>query len=149
MQDHDHRLRKNRKGVMELPIKLMVVMILLTVSLPIISNAVENNETDMMTAEAEQEAGRIISSMSSAHYSGIGTSVTVNVDLPAGSEIHIGGSGSDAYSLRIVWNGNVTSTHYFEKPVIKITNETTVTGHCTLMLTSVEGDIPSMEVCVL
>lgn len=140
----------NKKGVLELPVKLMVAVILLTISLPIISDALENNENDMMNSEMEHEANIIHDAVSLAYYSGVGTSRTVTVDLPAGCEISLGGDDDDAYSMRLLYNGNVTSTMYFDRPIVKIADETTLTGCCSVMFTSVYfGEVPGMEVSVL
>lgn len=137
----------DRKGIMDLPIKLMMVMVLLSVSLPIISDAVDSNQSDMADAEMKQESKRIISTMALAHYSGIGSSRTVTVDLPAGCEISVGGKGSDAYSIRAIHNGNVTSVIYLDNPVLKIPNSILLTGRTTLVVTStVYNGVPGMEV---
>ena len=150
MQDHRDRLRKDRRGIMSLPIKLMVTALVITISLPLIANVMDDSERGMADAEMEQEIGKFMKAAELAHRSGNGSSRTVSIDLPAGCEMCVGGDGSDAFCVRSVYNGEIVSKHYFETPVLKITEQMIFTGKVTLKLTSNEaGDIPEIEVTVL
>lgn len=150
MQDHRDRLRKNKKGVMSLPIKLMVTMMIIAVSLPALTGIMDDSERGMADAEMGQEAERFMNAAVLAHRSGDGSSRTVSISLPAGCELCIGGEGSDAFCVRSIYNGEIVSKDYFETPVLKISEQMTFTGSMTLKLTSVDsGDIPEIEVTVL
>ena len=150
MQDHRDRLRKNRKGVMGLPIKLMVTMMIIAISLPALTGIMDDSERDMADAEMGQEAERFMNAAVLAHRSGDGSSRTVSISLPAGCELCIGGEGSDAFCVRSVYNGEMVSKNYFETPVLKISEQMVFTGNVTLKLTSVDSDeIPEIEVTVL
>ena len=135
---------------MSLPVKLMITMVVIAVSIPMLTAALDSNQEDMAGAEMMQEAEKFKNAANLAHFSGNGCSRTVEIDLPAGCEMSVGGEGSDAYSIRLVYNGELVSTEYFESPVLKIGQEMTFTGHMTLKLTSVEGvKVPEIEVTVL
>ena len=150
MQDHRDRLRKDRRGIMSLPIKLMVTALVITISLPLITNVMADSERGMANAEMEQEVGKFMKAAELAHRSGNGSSRTVSIDLPAGCEICVGGEGSDGFSVRSVYNGETVSKHYFETPALKIAEQMTFTGKVTMRLTSNEtGDVPEIEVTVL
>ena len=150
MQDHRGSLRGNRKGIMSLPVKLMVTMLIITISLPLLSDVTQDSERDMASAEMEQEAMRFMNSAELALRSGNGSSRTVTLSLPAGCELVVGGEGSDAFCVRAVYNGDTVSRYYFDNPVLRISEEMTFTGKIVLMLTSDEtGDIPEIEVTVL
>ena len=98
----------------------------------------------------EHECIKFKNAANLAHYSGNGCSRTVEIDLPAGCEMYVGGDGGDAYSIRMFYNGSLVSTDYFENPVLKISDEMTFTGRMMLKLTSVEtGNVPEIEVTVL
>ena len=150
MQDNRDRLRKDRRGVMSLPIRLMITMMIIAISVPVLSDAMENNQENMAGAEMNHESEKFMNAANLAHFSGNGCSRTVEINLPAGCEMCVGGEGSDAYSIRMVYNGKIVSTNYFESPVLKITDEMTFTGRITLKLTNVEtGGTPRIEVTVL
>ena len=135
---------------MSLPVKLMITMVIIAISIPMLTSALENNQEDMAGAEMMQEAERFKNAANLAHFSGNGCSRTVEINLPAGCEMSVGGEGSDAFSIRLVYNGELVSTEYFESPVLKISQKMTFTGHMTLKLTSVESNkVPEIEVTVL
>ena len=135
---------------MSLPVKLMITMVVIAVSIPMLTAALNSNQEDMAGAEMTQEAEKFRNAANLAHFSGNGCSRTVEIDLPAGCEMSVGGTGSDAYSIRLAYNGELISTEYFESPVLKISQEMTFTGHMTLKLTSVEDNkVPEIEVTVL
>ena len=128
----------------------MVTMVIIALSIPMLTSALESNQQDMTGAEMNQEAERFRNAANLAHFSGNGCSRTVELNLPAGCEMCVGGEGSDGFSIRMIYNGNLISTLYFESPVLKINHEITFTGHMILKLTSVEGNkIPEIEVTVL
>ena len=140
----------DRKGIMSLPIKLMVVMAILAVTLPIVSGAMDGSQQDMAAAEMHHESSKFKNAAALAHFSGNGCSRTVDIELPAGCELLIGGNGEDAYCIRSVYNGEVVSKDYFEQPVIRITQEMNIVGKVSLKLTSVEtGDVPEIRVDLL
>lgn len=150
MQDHRHRLNRDRGGIMSLPVKLIITMVIITLSIPMLTSALDSNQEEMAGAEMMQEAQRFKNAACLAHFSGNGCSRTVEIDLPSGCEMHVGGEGSDAYSIRMLYNGDLIATEYFESPVLKIRDEMVFTGHMTLMLTSDETDmVPGIEVTVL
>jgi hypothetical protein len=150
MQDHRDRLKKNKKGVMGLPIKLMVTMTIIAISLPALTGIMDDSERGMADAEMGQEAERFMNAAVLAHRSGDGSSRTVSISLPAGCELCVGGEGSDAFCVRSMYNGEIVSKNYFEMPVLKISEQMTFSGKVTLKLTSVDcGNIPEIEVTVL
>ena len=150
MQDHRHRLNRDRGGIMSLPVKLMITMVIIALSVPMLTSALDSSQEDMAGAEMSHEVQKFKNAANLAHFSGNGCSRTVEIDLPAGCEMSVGGEGSDAYSIRTLYNGELISTEYFESPVLRICNEMTFTGHMTLKLTSVEGGtVPEIEVAVL
>ncbi|MFA6680250.1 MAG: hypothetical protein WCR96_07170 [Candidatus Methanomethylophilaceae archaeon] len=140
MQADRDSLRSDRKGVLGLPIKLMITMIILALSIPLIVEAMEDNEVNMMNSEMEQEVSKLKDAVSAVHYSGKGSSRTVDINVPAGCEISIGGTGTDAYSVRASFEGKQMFTAYFEKPIVMVPHEILITSGCTLLLKSTYYD---------
>jgi len=135
---------------MGLPVKLLLVMAIIAVTLPIVTGAMEDSNNDMAEAEMHHESLKFKNAAALAHFSGNGCSRTVDIELPAGCEILVGGSGEDAYCIRSVHNGEVISKEYFEQPVLKINEEMNITGKVWLKLTSVEtGSVPEIRVTLL
>lgn len=128
----------------------MVTMVILALSVPLIVEAVNDNEMNMMGSEMDQEMVKLENAVSAVHYSGEGSSRTVELDIPPGCEIIIGGAGADAYSVRTFFEGEQLSVHHFEKPAVAIPVETVITSDCTLLLRSTYYDgRAGIEVTVL
>ena len=135
---------------MSLPIKLMVTMTIIAISLPALTGIMDDSERGIADAEMGQEVERFMNAAMLAHRSGDGSSRTVSISLPAGCELCVGGEGGDAFCVRSVYNGGIVSKNYFETPVLKICKQMTFSGNMTLKLTSVDsGEIPEIEVTVL
>ena len=135
---------------MSLPVKLMITMVIITLSVPMLTSALNDNQESMAGAEMGHECIKFKNAANLAHYSGNGCSRTVEIELPAGCEMCVGGEGGDAYTIRMFYNGSLVSTNYFDNPVLRISDEMTFTGRMTLKLTSVDtGGIPGIEVTVL
>jgi hypothetical protein len=136
-------LRLNKKGVIDLPVKLMVVVLIVSLSLPLLVSAMERGESNNAGYAMDSEIDRIFNAVSAVHYSGTGSSRTVSVNIPDGCEIVIpGGNGSDGYSVKKMFKGKDTGIRYMDRPPVKfLTNGITISGSCMLLITgeSVNG----------
>lgn len=151
MQDNGSRsLKKDTRGVIGLPIKILVIMIVLAVAVPVVINAAENGEKSMKETEMNMEISKITDAVSVVYYSGIDSQRTVNVNIPAGCEISLGGEGEDAFSIRSIYNGEIISTKYFDKPQIAIENNLFLSGSVSLCVKCVgAGVFGSVEITVI
>ena len=135
---------------MSLPIKLLLIMTVIAVALPIVTGVMGDSQGNMAEAEMHHESVKFKNAASLVHFSGNGCSRTVEIELPAGCELMIGGSGEDAYCIRSVYNGEVIAREYFEQPAFRINEQMIITGKVSLKLTSFEdGNIPEIRVTVL
>jgi hypothetical protein len=130
-------VKLNRRGTIDLPVKLMVIVLILSVSVPLLADAMERGESDNATYAMNSEVDRIFNAVAAVHYSGIGSSRTVSVNIPSGCEIAIpGGGGSDGYSVKTFFKGDQTSVRYMERPPVRfLTDGVTITGSCLLLIT--------------
>ncbi len=134
MQDRGHLLMRDRKAVIGMPIKLLIVMVILTISIPIVHNALEINEESMMGTKMDRECDRITDCVRDIYYSGIGSVKTVEIDLPQGCELVIGGKGADAYCIASYFEGKRLSTTYMDGPVVRFADELYVSGDTRLRM---------------
>ena len=131
-------MRLNGKGVIDLPVKLMVIVIIVSLSVPMLAGAVERGEVNAAFSAMNAETDKLFGSAAAVHYSGIGSSRTVQMNLPDGCEISIpGGDGSDGYSVKFFFKGNNVGTRYMDRPpVLFISDGITISGSCMLFVTS-------------
>jgi hypothetical protein len=113
---------------MDLPIRLMVVFLLLSISVPIIANVMEQSEENTMDMTMEHEIGRLFDSVASVYYSGAGSSRTVSINVPNGCEMYIGGNGTDSYSIRSSFKGSPGPARYMERPNAELLCDITLYG---------------------
>jgi len=126
---------------MDLPIRLMVVFLLLSISVPLVANAMEQNKENTMEAVMEHEIGRLYDSIIIVYYSGTGSSRTVSINIPSGCEMYIGGDGSNSYSIRSSFKGSSGPSRYMETPNVELlSGETLYEGRHDLSLLSVMKD---------
>jgi hypothetical protein len=105
---------------MDLPIRLMVVFLLLSISVPMIANAMEQSERDTKGTAMEHEIGRLYDSVITVYYSGTGSSKNISITIPNGCEMYIGGDGVDSYSIRSSFKGSSGPTRYMERPNVEL-----------------------------
>ena len=131
-------MKLSKKGVIDLPVKLMVVILVVSLSVPLLTDAMARGESDNAVSAMNAEIDKIINAAAAVHYSGTDSSRTVSLSIPDGCGIVIpGGSGSDSYSLKMMYKGKETGTRYMDRPPVKfITDGMTLTGTCLLLITS-------------
>lgn len=121
------------KGVLGLPMRLAVAIIVVSVCVPSLAYAAESFRTDTDVSDAATEVEKMVDAADTVYYSGSGSVRTVDVSLPSGCEIVVGGDGADAYTLRIIRGGNTEKTVYTERPAVKFLNgPVTVSGDSEL-----------------
>ncbi len=103
-----------------MPFKLAVAMLIIATVTPIVLNAVDVAEHGMETSESMSEARTLADGVSRAYYGGTGTTVTVSLSLPAGESLAIGGEGGDAYSIRIIIDGEERERVLLQNPSVEI-----------------------------
>jgi len=145
-------LRIDRKGVIDLPVKLMVVALIVCISIPLLVNAMERGESNNVTMSMNSEIDKIFNTAAAVHYSGIGSSRTLTIAIPDGCEISIpGGSGSDSYTVKMTFKGRETGVRYMDSPPVRfVTGGLTITNSALLLITSdiIDGD-PVVRVSVV
>jgi hypothetical protein len=124
--------------VIDLPVKLMVVVLIVSISVPLLANAMERGEQNNAGHAMDGEIDKIFNATAAVHYSGAGSSRTVSVSVPDGCELIIpGGNGSDGYSIKMTFKGKDAGTRYMDRPPVKfLTKNVKISGSCMLLITS-------------
>lgn len=122
-------------GILSMPVKLTVAIIVLATLTPVIFGMVDTAEESMSTSEAEAEARLLADAVSRAYYGGDGTMISVQMSLPRGEGLAVGGEGGDSYSIRLLSDGEIRKKILLERPAVPILNdEMVVTGDCILIV---------------
>lgn len=125
----------DRRGVIGMPVRLMVALLIVAMCVPALSFAVGNFEEETDITEVKQEAGRMVSAASSVYYRGQGNSKVIDVKVKPGCELAIDPK-ENAYGINVVREGRVVDTIYSQRPPIKFIGDAVdVTGSATLRFT--------------
>ena len=134
-------MKMDRRGVTALPIKLLIITILVTIYLPAISSALDSNESIVNTELMEDESDKISNAARSVYYSMNGATKIVEIDVPEGCRMILGGEGDDAYAIHMFCNGDMTSERWMEKPILSFDRAVELTGNSTIALTTMDNKI--------
>ena len=131
-------MKFGKRGVADLPIRLMIVVLIVCISIPLLTNAMERGESNNAASAMNSEIDKIFNAAAAVHYSGIGCSRTVTIAIPDGSEMTMpGGGGSDGYSIKMMFKGRDAGVRYMDNPPIRFaTDGITISGSVMLLMTS-------------
>ena len=130
------RIDTDKRGIMDMPLKLMAVMIVLVLSVPIITGVIQTNERQMMDSVMSQEADRIEDAVRATYYSGDGSSRIIDVSIPDGCEMSLGGDAADAFAITCYFGGKVLSKIFMERPTIRFIDPVIISGNVRLEITN-------------
>lgn len=142
-------MKMNKRAVLDLPIRIVVVLAVLAASLPFIGSALEHNEEATTAAALENQVGRITNAAAVVYFSGEGSCRTVDLDIPSGCSISVGGNGGEAYSVRGIMGNKIVYTGYMDKPSVGFSDETVLSGKCTILVRCSEDGSGYPEIDVI
>ena len=129
-------MRMDRKAMTGLPVKLLVISVILTVSIPIVSSSLDSGMSEMDRNQMDSEAQRIANAISGAYYSSIGDCKYIETDIPSGCTMVLGGDGQDSYAIHLYRGSDEIGKHWMEKPMIPFKSMVILEGHATLRISA-------------
>lgn len=140
----------DRKGLIGMPIRLAVAFLVLALAVPLLVGMTEDLRDDVESSELSIQAGKVSDTAKKAYYAGAGSVFTVEISIDHHCMLVIGGVGSDAYTIRMMSDGDEVGRVFMDCPVVKFMDEVSVSGAQTLMLECVkDGRGNAVEVTVL
>lgn len=119
-------MRSDARGIMSLPFKLAIMMAVIAIMTPIVAGAVDQARDAMESFGPANEAAKLQDAAARAYYGGAGTVVTADLALDPDESLLVGGGGADAYTIRIVSNGEVRNRVTLERPAVPFLGSTEV-----------------------
>lgn len=98
----------DRRGIIGMPVKLAVCILVLGLMVPLVLDAVEDAEDEISSYGILQEAESLRDAIQRAYFQDC--TVTHEVDLPSGRSISVGGSDGTGYVLRLLVDGEQVGT---------------------------------------
>lgn len=145
---------RDRRAVLDLPLRLILVLLVISLSAPVAISALEDMEEGAAGAAMEAAARRIMNVAAELHYGGCESTQGLSLSLPSDCRMEIGGDAGtpDAMSIRCYYRDKMISTCYVEGQMLMLIGDSTLglEGDFTLRLRSTFAlDYPAVEVTVL
>lgn len=126
-------MKTNRKAMIGFPMRLAVAFLILSVSVPILSEMVDDIENNDSVMAASNEAEKISDAITRTYYAGVGGSCTVDVDIGSDCYLSIGGKDSFAYTIGIFLGDVEKERLYLQRPTVQIFGDgLDISGQMTL-----------------
>ena len=143
-------MRMNREGMIGMPVRLSVTFLILAITVPLLMGLTDDFREDVEASDLAVQADIISETAEKAYYAGIGSAFTANISIDHNSRLIIGGEGSDAYAIRMICGDKETGKIIMDRPLVKISNEISVSGVNVLMFTCVQdGNGSAVEVSLV
>ena len=136
--------------MLNLPLKLMVSVLIVGLMLPCMVTMVDRIQTESEVSDAVDCAMDLRRSMYQSYRDGPGCWRTVDVHIPTGYSLSVGGDGTEGHAIRIIREGHVVDRIYIEGPVFPVYGpEQSISGTTQIRLEPVmDGGILKMGVTV-
>ena len=131
-------MRTDDRGVLDMPVRLAVAILIIATVTPVLMGMVGTAEDVMSSSEAEVEADRLCDGISRAYYGGEGTMVSVELSIPAGQSLELG--GDERSVIRILDGGMEVDRVYIERPAVPVLEPVTITGRTVVTIQSGVSD---------
>jgi hypothetical protein len=131
----------NDSGVLGMPLRIMISLMVIALMVPALAAVADDMEMAADEAEGESLAGQVADAAARAYLSGAGSSVSLSMDIPFGRSLAIGGDGADAFTIRILSDGEQSGRLVMDNPPIRlICPETVLEGDAELLFEAVPHD---------
>lgn len=134
-------MRSDDRGVLGMPVRLAVAVLVIATMVPVVLGMVGTAEDSIGSSELEREADRLRDGAARAYYGGEGTIVSVDLRLPPGASLGVGGDGGGRYVIRLIEDGEEVGRVYIDRPAVPVLGPAAeVSGSVTVKLEAVTVD---------
>lgn len=134
-------MKMGRRGVIALPIKLLIITVVLSLTLPMVMDAYQSGENGIDTEKMEREADRIVDAATAVYYSMNGATKMIEIDVPDNCYMVLGGENDDAYAIHMYCGVELTSEHVIEKPALSFARTVVIDRDCVLSISTTGNTI--------
>ena len=126
---------------MSLPLKLAISFLIIGLMMPSVITMTQNTQEDAQEMVVRSVAGQLSDAMTDCYYDGLGSGRTVNLTVPSGYSLEVGGDGTQAYIIRIVHGGEVVDRIYLDSPGFPVIGDITrISGTMRVEISAVVCD---------
>jgi len=122
-------LGKDKRGLEEMPLRLMIIAIIMAITVPMIFDALGEFSEDQVESNIQEEVAKIITAIKLSYSSGVGTSIPVSVSFSDGvlcsiEYIRLGDTLNETYESIVRFKITDSPRTYVPvEPYVPITNQ--------------------------
>ncbi len=116
--------------------KLTVAIVILATMTPLVLTMADDARVEISTSDSESEARVLADAIAQTFYGGEGYSMSLDLRIPMGESLEVGGSGGDEYTIRMIVNGEEAGRVYLDRPIVQVLGGVqSLSGNTTVSLT--------------
>ena len=125
--------------MIDLPVKLAVCFLVLGLMVPVVMDVVDDADSEMSVYELRRDAALLEDAIHRAYSDGTVTSI--ELDIPRGQSLIVGGDGGNEYIIRLAVDGETVETSFIDSPMVAVIGGITeISGDVVVRIDGAEAD---------
>lgn len=125
--------------MIDLPVKLAVCFLVLGLMVPVVIDVVDNADSEMSVYDLRRDAALLEDAIHRAYSDGTVTSI--ELDIPRGQSLIVGGDGGNEYIIRLAVDGETVETSFIDSPMVAVIGGITeISGDVVVRIDGTEAD---------
>ena len=126
-------MNADRRGVIDIPVKLAVCFLILGLVVPVVIEAADDADMEVSMYSLRSQAFELEDAIHRAYSDG--SVVSCRFEIPRGQSLDVGGEGVNGYLLRLCVDGTVVESRFIDNPTVAVVGpEVTITGGATVVI---------------
>lgn len=125
--------------MIDLPVKLAVCFLVLGLMVPVVMDVVDDADSEMSVYELRKDAALLENAIHRAYSDGTVTSI--ELDIPRGQSLIVGGDGGNEYIIRLAVDGETVETSFIDSPMVAVIGGVTeISGDVVVQIDGTDAD---------
>ena len=125
--------------MIDLPVKLAVCFLVLGLMVPVMIDVVDDADSEMSVYDLRRDAALLEDAIHRAYSDGTVTSI--ELDIPRGQSLIVGGDGGNEYIIRLAVDGETVETSFIDSPMVAVIGDITeISGDVVVRIDGTEAD---------
>lgn len=125
--------------MIDLPVKLAVCFLVLGLMVPVVMDVVDDADSEMSVYELRKDAALLEDAIHRAYSDGTVTSI--ELDIPRGQSLIVGGDGGNEYTIRLAVDGETAETSFIDSPMVAVIGGVTeISGDVVVRIDGTDAD---------
>ena len=125
--------------MIDLPVKLAVCLLVLGLMVPVVIDVVDDADSEMSVYDLRRDAALLEDAIHRTYSDGTVTSI--ELDIPRGQSLIVGGDGGNEYIIRLAVDGETVETSFIDSPMVAVIGGITeISGDVVVRIDGTEAD---------